>query len=74
MATFAPHHGDVPPHDEAPRRACDEEVLAMVEDQVGTTAAGLRRAARRRDPDEVRAFAYELIVLAGSAIAAVPRD
>ncbi len=42
----------------------------MVEDHVGTVAAGLRRAAREHDADAVRAFAYELIVLAGSAIAA----
>lgn len=67
MATF------VRQHSHAPCRECDEEVLAMVEDHVGPVADGLRQAAREQDADAVRAFAYELIVLAGSALGAVPR-
>jgi hypothetical protein len=68
MATF------VRQQSHTPCRECDEEILAMVEDHVGPVAAGLRQAAREQDADAVRAFAYELIVLAGSAIGATRRD
>jgi hypothetical protein len=68
MAIFVREHDHAIPHE------CDDEVLAMVADHVGPAASGLEQAAVERDADAVRAFAYELIVLAGSAIGATRRD